>query len=100
MSNLVFLYYPTLDINISSLAMAITELIFPCVKPDPATLEALERDWPKLSKGLTVPNPGIIDAFRGWIVTEDGLDVRNAYREILLFGKFARCVNLSVSDLA
>ncbi|KAJ5671179.1 hypothetical protein N7507_000306, partial [Penicillium longicatenatum] len=65
--------------------MAITELIFPCVKPDPATLEALERDWPKLSKGLTVPNPGIIDAFRGWIVTEDGLDVRNAYREILLF---------------
>ncbi|KAJ5998538.1 hypothetical protein N7451_006348 [Penicillium sp. IBT 35674x] len=65
--------------------MAFTELIFPCVKPDPATLEVLERDWPKLSKGLTDPNPGLLCAFRGWVLTEDGLDVREDYKEFLLF---------------
>jgi len=69
--------------------MAVTELIFPCVKPDPATLETLERDWPSLSKGLTDPNPGLLCAFRGWVLTEDGLNVRDAYKEFLLFGKFA-----------
>ncbi|KAJ5909553.1 hypothetical protein N7504_004196 [Penicillium tannophilum] len=64
--------------------MAFTELVFPCVKPDPATIEALERDWPKLSKGLTDPNPGLLCAFRGWVLTEDGLDVRKDYKEFLL----------------
>jgi hypothetical protein len=78
--------------NISPSAMAITELIFPSVKTDSASLKELERDWPSLSKGLTDPNPGLLYAFRGWILTEDGLDVREAYREFLLFGKFAWCV--------
>lgn len=67
--------------------MAITELIFPSVKTDPTSLEVLERDWPSLSKGLIVPNPGLLHAFRGWVLTEDGLDVREAHREFLLFGK-------------
>lgn len=78
--------------NNSPFAMAITELIFPSVKTDSASLKELERDWPRLSKGLTDPNPGLLYAFRGWILTEDGLDVRESYREFLLFGKFACCV--------
>ncbi|KAJ6035596.1 uncharacterized protein N7446_010357 [Penicillium canescens] len=65
--------------------MAITELIFPSVKTDSASLKELERDWPRLSKGLIDPNPGLLCAFRGWILTEDGLDVREAYKEFLLF---------------
>ncbi|KAJ6096079.1 hypothetical protein N7486_006825 [Penicillium sp. IBT 16267x] len=65
--------------------MAITELIFPSLKIDAASLEEPERDWPSLSKGLTHPNPGLLYAFRGWVLTEDGLDVREAHREILLF---------------
>lgn len=69
--------------------MAITELIFPSIKTDPASLQVLERDWPTLSKRLIDPNPGLLHAFRGWILTEDGLDVREAYREFLLFGKLA-----------
>jgi hypothetical protein len=68
--------------------MAIVELIFPLVKKDPAILEELEKDWPTLSRGLTHPNPGILRAFRGWVVTENGEDVRDAYREFLLFGEF------------
>lgn len=79
--------------------MAFTELVFPCVRPDPATLEALERDWPKLSKGLTDPNPGLLCAFRGWVLTEDGLDVREDYKEFLLLGEFAWCVEMGISDL-
>lgn len=69
--------------------MPFTELVFPMVKPDPAILEALERDWPVLSKGLTDPNPGLLCAFRGWVVTENGLDVRDEYKEFLLLGKFS-----------
>ncbi|KAJ5146969.1 hypothetical protein N7526_000321 [Penicillium atrosanguineum] len=70
--------YPTLT-------MAIIELIFPRVKTDPATLETLEKDWPTLSKGLTHPNPGLLHAFRGWVLTEDGKDVRERHHEFLLF---------------
>ncbi|KAJ5190982.1 uncharacterized protein N7498_009967 [Penicillium cinerascens] len=65
--------------------MAITELIFPRVKTDQATLEELERDWPKLSKRLTDPNPGLLHASRGWVLTENGKDARDAFKEVLLF---------------
>ncbi|KAJ6120946.1 hypothetical protein N7523_005226 [Penicillium sp. IBT 18751x] len=65
--------------------MAIIELIFPRVKTDHVTLELLEKDWPTLSKGLTHPNPGLLHAFRGWVLTEDGENVRDAHREFLLF---------------
>jgi hypothetical protein len=74
--------------------MAITELIFPSLKTDPASLEVLKRDWPSLSKGLTDPNPGLLHASRGWILTEDELDVREANREFLLFGKLTQHVSL------
>lgn len=67
--------------------MAITELVFPKVKTDQASLEEIERGWPEFSKILTTPNPGALCAFRGWILTEDGRDVREEHREFLLFGK-------------
>ncbi|KAH8429756.1 putative quinol monooxygenase [Aspergillus melleus] len=65
--------------------MAITELIFPSIKTDPASLIEIERDWPTISKRLIDPNPGLLNAFRGFILTENGVDVRDAYREFLLF---------------
>lgn len=67
--------------------MAVTELIFPKIKPNPASIEELERDWPIISKKLTNPNPGLLCAFRGWILTENGRNVREENREVLLFGK-------------
>ncbi|CEJ60716.1 hypothetical protein PMG11_09279 [Penicillium brasilianum] len=65
--------------------MAITELIFPKVKPDQASLDELERDWPTISKRLTHPNPGLLSAYRGWVLTENGRNVREEHREFLLF---------------
>ncbi|KAK1142073.1 hypothetical protein N8T08_008155 [Aspergillus melleus] len=65
--------------------MAITELIFPSIKTDPASLNEIERDWSTISKRLIDPNPGLRNAFRGFILTENGVDVRDAYREFLLF---------------
>ncbi|KAJ6187245.1 hypothetical protein N7519_002153 [Penicillium mononematosum] len=65
--------------------MAITELVFPQIKTDPASLNEIERDWPIISKRLTDPNPGLIHAFRGWVLTENGQDVRDAHKEVLLF---------------
>ncbi|KAF7586014.1 hypothetical protein BBP40_009720 [Aspergillus hancockii] len=65
--------------------MAITELIFPSIKADPASLKELEQDWPIISKKLIDPNPGLLHAYRGWISTEDDQDVREAYKEFLLF---------------
>lgn len=70
--------------------MAITELIFPALKTDRASIEEVERDWPVLGKGLTHPNPGLLNAFRGWIVEEDGKDTRDSGKEFLLFGEFLR----------
>ncbi|KAB8261707.1 hypothetical protein BDV32DRAFT_121292 [Aspergillus pseudonomiae] len=65
--------------------MAITELIFPAIKTDPDSLREIEQDWPIISKRLTHPNPGLLNAYRGFLLTENGKDVRNAHREFLLF---------------
>lgn len=68
--------------------MAITELIFPKIKTDQASIDEIERDWPKISKKLTHPNPGVLCAYRGWVLTENGRNVREENREFLLFGEF------------
>ncbi|KAB8204169.1 hypothetical protein BDV34DRAFT_226730 [Aspergillus parasiticus] len=65
--------------------MAVTELIFPQIKTDPDSLREIEQDWPIISKRLTHPNPGLLNAYRGFLLTENGVDVRNAHREFLLF---------------
>lgn len=67
--------------------MAITELVFPKIKTDQASLEEFERGWPEFSKILTTRNPGALCAFRCWILTEDGRDVREEHKRLLLFGK-------------
>lgn len=67
--------------------MAVIELIFPKFKPDQASIDELERDWPIISPKLTNPNPGLLRAFRGWILTENGRNVREENRAFLLFGK-------------
>lgn len=67
--------------------MAITELIFPQVKTDKASIDEIEREWPSFEKMLTNPNPGLLSAFRGWVSTENEQDVRGEFKEILIFGK-------------
>lgn len=70
--------------------MAITELIFPSLKNDKASIKEVEHDWPIFSKQLIDPNPGLYHAFRGWVVSEGAKDVRNDHKEFLLFGKHER----------
>lgn len=67
--------------------MAITELIFPALKPTKEVIDEVEEKWPTLSNALVNPNPGLLSAFRGWVISENGKDVRDQYREVLLFGK-------------
>jgi hypothetical protein len=74
--------------------MAITELIFPKIKTDQASIDEIERDWPEISKRLTHPNPGVLCAYRGWVLTENGRNVREENREFLLFGEFHRPICL------
>ncbi|KAF3388650.1 hypothetical protein F1880_003406 [Penicillium rolfsii] len=65
--------------------MAVTELIFPKIKTDQASVDEIEQDWPEISKRLTHPNPGLLCAYRGWVLTENGRNVREENREFLLF---------------
>ncbi|KAJ5579796.1 uncharacterized protein N7459_005781 [Penicillium hispanicum] len=65
--------------------MAITELIFPSLKTDKASIDEVERNWPAFSKQLIDPNPGLFNAFRGWVLSEGDKDVRGEYKEFLLF---------------
>lgn len=67
--------------------MAVTELIFPKIKTDPASVDQVEREWPIASKTLINPNPGLLCAFRGWVLTENGRNVRGENREFLLLGE-------------
>ncbi|KAJ5156814.1 hypothetical protein N7492_009617 [Penicillium capsulatum] len=65
--------------------MAITELIFPSIKTDPKSLEEIETNWPTFSSLLIDPNPGLLHAFRGWVVSEEDKDVTKDFKEFLLF---------------
>lgn len=67
--------------------MAITELIFPVLKTDKASIEEAERNHPLFAKKLTDPNPGLLNAFRGWVLYEDDRNVRDVYKEVLLLGE-------------
>lgn len=72
--------------------MAITEFLFPALKNDKASIEAITRITPIFRKKLTHPNPGFLSGFRGFIVTENGRNVREDFREIIIFGKSAWCL--------
>ncbi|OQD78040.1 hypothetical protein PENANT_c094G05793 [Penicillium antarcticum] len=65
--------------------MAVIKFISPKFKPDQASMNELELDWPIISLKLTNPNPGLLSAFRGWILTEYGRNVREENRALLLF---------------
>ena len=67
--------------------MAITEIIFPALKTDKPSIEGFDQDWPAISKIMLNPNPGILSAFRGWVLEENGQDVRETARRILIFGE-------------
>ncbi|CAL5865834.1 uncharacterized protein PFLUO_LOCUS40 [Penicillium psychrofluorescens] len=65
--------------------MPITEFLFPALKNDKASIEAIARIAPIFRKKLTYPNPGFLSGFRGFIVTENEKDVRDDFREIVIF---------------
>ncbi|KAJ5119058.1 hypothetical protein N7448_010766 [Penicillium atrosanguineum] len=65
--------------------MAITEFLFPALKNDKASVEMITRIAPIFRKKLTHPNPGFLQGFRGFVVTENGKDVREDFREIVIF---------------
>lgn len=67
--------------------MAITEFLFPALKNDKASIEIITRIAPIFRKKLTHPNPGLLNGFRGFVVTENGKDVREDFREIVIFGE-------------
>lgn len=69
--------------------MAITELLFPALKNDKASITAIKQIAPMFRKKLTHPNPGFLNAFRGFVVNENGKDVTEDFREIVIFGRSA-----------
>lgn len=80
--------------------MPITEFLFPALKNDKASIEAIARIAPIFRKKLTYPNPGFLSGFRGFIVTENEKDVRDDFREIVIFGKSGWClIQIKIYDL-
>jgi hypothetical protein len=69
--------------------MAITEFLFLALKDDKASIEAITRIAPIFRSNLTHPNPALLRGFQGFVVSENGKDVREAFREIIIFGKSA-----------
>ena len=80
-------HYTTISTKLYSLKMAITELVFPLVKNDEATLQGLERNWPVFGQQLTNPNPGMLNVSRGWVLSEGDKNVRNEHKEFFIIGK-------------
>lgn len=68
--------------------MAVTELIFPKVKPVKEVVDYVEENWKTIGQVLVNPNPGLLSAFRGWVISEDDKDVRDQYKEVLIFGTY------------
>jgi hypothetical protein len=67
--------------------MAVIEIAFPALKTDKASLDELERLLPILIKLLTQPNPGLSTGSCDCILSKNDQDLREAFREVLLFGQ-------------
>lgn len=65
--------------------MAVTELIFPALKPSLEDRETFKRTWPTLSKTFE-SHPDVRSGFYGWVVEENGKDVRGDWTFVLLLG--------------
>jgi hypothetical protein len=67
--------------------MAIIEIVLPQLKKDGALIKELEKTVvPVLRRKLQ--EAGALKAMRGWFATEDGRDVRDQFREILVVGAY------------
>ncbi|KAI8627009.1 hypothetical protein F5Y19DRAFT_477901 [Xylariaceae sp. FL1651] len=63
--------------------MAVLEIVQPQLKRDAEVIKDIEANVvPIMQKLLT--DGGVLNGLRGWFVTEDGRDVRNEFREILV----------------
>ncbi len=65
--------------------MAVTELIIPQVKSDAATQEEFKKQWPTLSKTFE-DYPAVTSGFYGWVNSENGTDVEDKSKFVLLLG--------------
>lgn len=67
--------------------MAIMGVVFPALKPSPEDREAFKKVLPTLSK-IFEEHPDVLSGFYGWIVEEDGADVRGDWRFMVLLGMY------------
>ena len=65
--------------------MAITELVFPAVKTSPEDVKTFKQTWPTLSKTFE-EHPDVPSGFYGWVVEENGTDVKGASKFVLVLG--------------
>lgn len=65
--------------------MAVTELVLPALKSSPEDLEAFKKAWPTLSNFFE-SRPEVLNGFYGWVVEENGADVRGDWRFVLVLG--------------
>lgn len=70
--------------------MAVTELVFPALKSSPEDREAFKKAWPTLSIHFE-SRPEVLNGFHGWIVEENGADVRADWRFVLVLGVCFSC---------
>jgi len=70
--------------------MAITEIIIPQLKKDAKSRHDFKEIWPTISQTFE-SLPAILNGYYGWIVNENGTDVKDDFKLILLFGPSA-CV--------
>jgi hypothetical protein len=65
--------------------MAVLEIVQPQLKKDAALIKGAEEELvPVIQKKLH--DAGALKGLRGWFITEDGRDVRDEFREILVLG--------------
>ncbi|MCJ1443523.1 MAG: hypothetical protein MMC23_004021 [Stictis urceolatum] len=65
--------------------MTALQIAFPHVKKSQANVDDIERQWRPVFSILITPNPGLLRLFRGWIVSENGKDVKQDFKEIIFF---------------
>lgn len=65
--------------------MAVFEIVLPKLKKDAALIAEVEANILPAFR-VKLQEAGVLNGLRGFLVTEDGRDVRQDFREILLLG--------------
>ena len=66
--------------------MPFTEIILPQLNTSPEGIKTFNETWPALARQTLAARPSIDSQYQGWVLSEDGRDVQDEHKYLILLG--------------